>query len=249
VIIFYLKKRILALAVNFLKGVSSLNRRPGSVVAFTMLVAVLVLSMVPDVFAATWLIYDDDDPEFSTCHSAGYYQAVRFSLPDGWPQAKITKISYFIHEETLTPFGPFNAYIFDSDGSTILLGPLSVTPTSDDSWLIIDVSSYDIWVSGDFYVAIYFITTCVPHIAFDMTPPIDQRSYAGNTLPLIGPDTGLDYLIRAEVDPGRIRPSSSVVGGFYAPKNYFAVLLPYLTLVSLACVVSAILVIRKKRKS
>jgi len=232
-----------------LKGVGLLNRRLGSIVAYTVLVAVLSLSMVPDVFAATWLFYDDDDPEFSTCHSTGYYHAVRFSLPNGWPQAKITKISFFIHEETATPFAPFDAYIFDSDGSTILLGPLSVTPTSDDAWFIIDVSSYDIWVPGDFYVAIHYITGCTTHIAFDLTPPIDDRSYAGNTLPLAGPDTGLDFLIRAEVDPGRIRPSSSVVGGFYAPKNYFAVLLPYLTLVSLACVVSAILVIRKKRKS
>jgi hypothetical protein len=205
--------------------------------------------MVPDVFAATWLFYDDDDPEFSTCHSTDYYHAVRFSLPAGWPQAKITKISFFIHEETATPFAPFDAYIFDSDGSTILLGPLSVTPTSDDAWFIIDVSSYDISVSGDFYVAIHYITGCTTHIAFDLTPPIDDRSYAGNTLPLAGPDTGLDLLIRAEVDPGRIRLPSSVVGGYYIPVNDLAVLLPYLALVILTFIVSTILIKRRRCKS
>jgi hypothetical protein len=205
--------------------------------------------MVPHTFAATWLIYDDGVPEFSTCHSTGYYHAVRFSLPDGWPQAKITKISFFIHVETTTPFAPFDAYIFDSDGSTILLGPLSVTPTSDDAWFIIDVSIYDISVSGDFYVAIHYITGCTTHIAFDLSTPIDDRSYAGNTLPLAGPEASLDLLIRAEVDPGRIRLPSSVVGGYYIPVNDLVVLLPYLTLVGLVCAVSVILIKGKRRKS
>ncbi|MCW4032142.1 MAG: hypothetical protein NWF08_01980 [Candidatus Bathyarchaeota archaeon] len=46
-----------------------------------------------------------------------------------------------------------------------------------------------------------------------------------------------------------ISPRPYIVGGYYAPVNRFAVLWSYLALVSLACIVSAILVIRKKRKS
>jgi len=42
---------------------------------------------------------------------------------------------------------------------------------------------------------------------------------------------------------------SVAVGGFYIPVNSLAVLLPYLTLISLACLVSTIIVTRKKGKS
>ena len=50
-------------------------------------------------------------------------------------------------------------------------------------------------------------------------------------------------------DPYIDYTAAYAVGGYYAPVNNFAVLLPYFALVSSACIVSAILVTRKRRKS
>jgi hypothetical protein len=60
---------------------------------------------------------------------------------------------------------------------------------------------------------------------------------------------GIDHPNHPGFIVSSLDPGSSVVGGFYVTAINYVVLLPYLTLVSLACVVSAILIIRKKRKS
>jgi len=62
---------------------------------------------------------------------------------------------------------------------------------------------------------------------------------------------GIDHVNHPN-DPGftilDLDPDSSAVGGFYAPVNSFAVLLPYLALACLLGAVATVIVIRKKRK-
>ena len=57
---------------------------------------------------------------------------------------------------------------------------------------------------------------------------------------------GVDHPNHPGFSVSRLDPGSSTVGGFYAPVNSFAVLLPYLALVSLVCIGSAILIKGKK---
>jgi len=114
------------------------------------IILTLTLSSLSNVQAQTWLFYDNGfSGQFGFAGKP--FVAVRFSLPSGWLNAKILTARYY------ATGGPgsldFRAHVFGSDGITPLLpSPILVSP-STFGWVDVDLSSYDIFVSGDFYIA------------------------------------------------------------------------------------------------
>jgi hypothetical protein len=144
------------------------------------------------------LAYDDGGLDNALAMStAGDHMAVRFSLPDGWPSARVLNARYYIDYAAF-----FKAHIFGSDGITNLVTPLEVDPENGyEGWFKVDFTSYSIVVSGDFWISIEYTTGCNPWIGADDDAP-DDRSYYGQP----GAWTGIgtwDLMIRADVDPPR----------------------------------------------
>jgi hypothetical protein len=173
---------------------------------FLKLLAILLLAlsiglpiqMATMASTSTELAYDDGEPENLSGGGAGSYQAVRFSPPSGWPSARILSVSYYIGK----PGAPFKAHIFGSDGAAELLTPpLEVKPTAI-GWFNIDLTTYNIVVSGDFYVAMQYEAKFDPSIGLDLTNP-HSRSYVGSPGKWApfgrGPPAG-DLMIRAVVE-------------------------------------------------
>ena len=124
------------------------------------------------------LCYDDGDAEGGYSFYAGTQYAVRFSLPMGWTSAKILTSRYYIWSAPAT----FTVRVRDSDGvdglpGTDLVTPFSVTPTTYKTWFDVDLTAYNLIVTGDFYIVIEIETWGEPKIGFDNDIPIDLRSY------------------------------------------------------------------------
>jgi hypothetical protein len=194
----------------------------------------LTLSLASNVSAQTWLFYDDGAPEGQFGFSLKPFVAVRFSLPSGWSNAKILTARYYV-----TTANAFRAYVFGSDGITPLLAsPILVSPSSF-GWVDVDLSSYGIFVSGDFYIAMEQITPPFPAIGIDVSDPISQRSFYGDPGSWILRDD-FNLLIRAEVD------QANPVGGIASTVNKLEIVAPYLAIAGIIVAVSAAII--KKRK-
>jgi hypothetical protein len=149
----------------------------------------------------TQLAYDDGSSEGSSAMTTpGYYMAVKFSLPDGWPSANVLNARYYLWSAV-----SFKVHVFGSDGTTDLVAPLVVDPGSGyEGWFRVDLTSYQIVVSGDFYVAIEYTAGYYPMIGDDSNAP-DGRSYYGQPGGWVRfgdspPPPALDLMIRADVD-------------------------------------------------
>jgi hypothetical protein len=205
-----------------------------------LLTIVLAFSMVPSAYAATEeLKYDDGSATSGYSGPPGYYVAVKFSLPFGWNDAKLITARYYIFG--LSAPTDFNVHIFGSDGSTRLLGPLETTATTLGTWLDVDLSSYNIIVSGDFYVELEFIESGFT-IGLDNSDP-DGRSYENN------PDdwhqtTTLDIMIRAVVE----QYATPVGGIFYSPDKA-SILSPWLAVIGIISSIAVFSIIAKKRRA
>ena len=135
------------------------------------------------------LAYDDGSVEGNiTAGSAGVQVAVRFSLPTGWARAKILTARYFISGYPAA----FKVRLYGSDGTTELIPSFTVTPTAT-GWFDVDIEP-PVEVDGDFYIVMEWETENQPWIGYDVSYPIDLRSYSGDYL-----FTGLDFMIRAVV--------------------------------------------------
>jgi hypothetical protein len=164
---------------------------------------------------ATPLAYDDGGAEGSSAMTTpGYYMAVRFSLPGGWPRARVLSARYYLWSAV-----SFKVHVFGSDGATNLITPLVVDPGNGyEGWFKVDLTSYWIVVPGDFYVAIEYTTGYSPRIGDDSDAP-DGRSYYGQPggWTRFGdwpPPPALDLMIRADVDLIRAWASQPYVLGF-----------------------------------
>jgi hypothetical protein len=146
--------------------------------------------------------------------------AVRFSLPDGWPRARVLNAKYYLWSAL-----SFKVHVFGSDGTTNLITPLVVDPGSGyEGWFKVDLTSYWMVVSGDFYVAIEYTTGYYPRIGDDSDAP-DGRSYYGQPgwWTKFGdspPPPALDLMIRADVDLIRAALSQGYVLGFKVSNVY-----------------------------
>ncbi|MEM2942887.1 MAG: hypothetical protein QXT81_05645 [Candidatus Bathyarchaeia archaeon] len=193
--------------------------------------------------ASIELKHDDGVPEGSEGDKVGEYRAVRFSLPQGWSQALLLRVRYYFMADSAW----FRVYVLGSDGSTELLIP----PLKLDSmvgWLDVDLRSYNIIVTGDFYVAIEFsgdpgMTPPQPRIGYDTTSPLGPsfQGQPGNWKPF---DLGRNVMIRAEVEDMTPRP----VGGIVVPTNKLEILTPYLALAGLVAALSAVVVVRRRSR-
>ena len=134
----------------------------------------------------------------------------------------------------------FRAHVFGADGITPLLtSPILVSPSSF-GWVDVDLSSYDIFVSGDFYIAMEQLTPPFPAVGIESLEPISQRSFYGEPGSWILRDD-FDLLIRAEVD------HANPVGGVASPVNKLEILTPYIALAGLIIAVSTVIIIKKHK--
>jgi hypothetical protein len=197
-----------------------------------LLTIVLAFSIIPNTSAQTELFYDDGGDETCVRQDPNHYAAVKFTNP--WSSCKILTARYFICPDAST----FNLHIFNSDGSIRLFGPLAVTPTST-GWFDVDLIPYDIQITGDFMVAIEWVSAD-PHIGRDENNV--GHTYVKTTGDWIFSDKG-ESMIRAVVEE-----VGNPVGGIYAPTNRLSILTPYIALVGLIGAISTIFAIRKWRK-
>ena len=213
--------------------------RLSKVILPTVLVALMVLASSSSVFGATELYYDDDNANSGLSAEPGIEHAVRFSLPPGWSSAKLIYALYFIYAEPAI----FRVHVY---GSGVTDPALDNTPFTT-GWSIVDLTAYNIVVTGDFYISIEYLIAAagMPAIGCDTTGPIDLRSYARENSEWEGPSDDMDLMIRAVVDPVFARP----VGGILVPMSKLTILAPYLALIGLVGAVTVTVAVQRRRKA
>jgi PKD repeat protein len=116
------------------------------------------------------LKYDGGTPNFgANPTSSGLAYLINiYSLPAGWQSAKIVTVRYYIYANP----AKFKVHIFDSNRAD-LITPVEVTPQST-GWFDVDLSAWNIVVSGDFYVAIEYAMPGGPDIGSHYPPEWGQ---------------------------------------------------------------------------
>ena len=118
------------------------------------------------------LAYDNNTP---AVNNVNYFVGVRFSLPPGISQARLTQVKF----AWLNPGDPVTVHITAADHVTELATPIS-TFASPDTWTNLGVSNLGIVVSGDFYVVLER-TGGVGNFRSDGLPNVG-RSFTGTSL-------------------------------------------------------------------
>lgn len=202
----------------------------------------MTLSLTQNAFAATELFYDDGTAETGSSSFAGSMLGVKFSLPAGWSAAKLLTARYYIYGAPNT----FRVHIYlpalFSLPLTDLIPPLDVTPSAT-GWFSVDLSSYGLVVSEDFYIALEFLVDGQPFLGHDTSSPNAGHSYYGQVSTGFYQNAALNLMVRVEVD----QVIDFAVGGVITPVNVLDVLSPYLALIGLFGVVTAAVAIRKRR--
>ena len=153
----------------------------------------------------TQIFYDDGSAEIGLALLIpGAVVSIRFTPP--FSPAWVTRMIFYVY-----PFfgtGSFIIHVFDTDW-TDLITPFEFSGVQYE-WNEVDLSGYNIIVTGDFYLALEFTDESAPPsapptlIGFDTNSSDSGRSYAGQVLASIPVDpywsgwTG-NWLIRAEV--------------------------------------------------
>lgn len=91
-----------------------------------------------------------------------------------------------------------NLHITDANHNDLLVIPI-LPPDWGEYWVDVDLSSYDIAVSGDFYIAMEFTTYCSPSLGVDSSGPVDGRSHWYEPGTGWVQDLNYDYMIRVEI--------------------------------------------------
>ncbi|MBS7622815.1 hypothetical protein KEJ39_03965 [Candidatus Bathyarchaeota archaeon] len=208
------------------------GRVPLILLLITLMASAVSFLPVQEARASIELKYDDGVPEGSDAGVSGEYRAVKFSLPPGWSRALLSAVRYYFEADSSW----FRVHVLGSDGSTALLSP-PLIQESTVGWLDVDLRSYGIIVTGDFYVAIEFSGVPGPGIGYDTTSPLGP-SFTGSPGNWEVFDLGRNIMIRAVIDP-----APAPVGGIITPTNKLQVLAPYLALAGLVAAVSAVVVV------
>jgi hypothetical protein len=200
----------------------------------TSMIAPLLLISAQATWASDWIIYDSNNPIGAGGGSpdyTGFQKAMLFTPP--YAPCKLISAAFQIGEN---PAG-FKVHVTDAAHAD-LVTPFQVTPTST-GWFNVDLSSYNITPSGDFFIAIEWINPpsvqADPFLSFD-SGPIYMRSY-DYYLSSLPDDWGwglnnvYNYYIRAEVTPISLAPTP--VGGVAFSPDKLALLMPYIILVAL----------------
>jgi hypothetical protein len=117
---------------------------------------------------------------------------------------------------------------------------LQVDPTGYvGNWLAVDLTGYNVVVSGDFYVAIQYSEDGMPDIGADLTSPeAPPRSYSGTpgSWTPFQDENARDLMIRAEVDAAPAAP----VGGSVEPVSKLVIFAPSLALFGLVATIAIV---------
>jgi hypothetical protein len=109
----------------------------------------------------------------------------------------------------------------------------------------VDVSANGITASGDFIVAIEWLSGCSPTIGNDWTAPNNLRSIQR---PAGSPDWSnpltSNYMIRAVIDP-----NMGPVGGVVVPTSKLEIVAPFAALAGLIVAVSAVAAVKRRNEA
>ena len=202
-----------------------------------MIVIVSAVSFLPvqEARASIELAYDDGTAETGWDGDIGIEHAVRFSLKPGWSSAKLLIARFFIY---VNP-DIFRLHIY---GSGVTDPKLDCLPPGT-GWFDVDLSKYNIMVSGDFYISIEYLVPSAPTIGVDTTGPIDLRTCSREPPELSWEiSERFDLMIRAVVDP------AAPVGGVVLPTNKLEIVAPFAALAGLVVAVSAVVAVKKRSK-
>ncbi len=119
------------------------------------------------------LAYDDGVGESEqTQITLGSGFAVRFTTPGA--SARLVRARYYL--DTAAAGHPIQVHVWDA-AHTDLIAPFTATPPAGMGWFDVDLSGYNLTVSGDFYVGfLYSVQHSDPSVGVDTTSP-DGRSY------------------------------------------------------------------------
>jgi hypothetical protein len=215
------------------------------------LITPLLLISAQATWASDWIIYDNNNPIGAGGGSpdyTGFQKAVLFTPP--YTPCKVISAAFQIGMYPAS----FKVHVTDAAHAD-LVTPFQVTPTST-GWFDVDLSSYNITPSGDFFIAIEWINPpsvqANPFLSLD-SGPIYMRSYDYylSSLPddwEWGLNNVYNYYIRAEVTP--ISPAPAPVGGIAFAPDKLALLAPYIILAALIAIgtVSVAVCWRRYRK-
>ena len=136
----------------------------------------------------TELAYDDGAMETNTSWEVGKGFAVRFTPPG---QVQLMRARYYFLDPR-----PIQVHVWDAS-RTDLIAPFTAN-TSQDGWNDVDLSAYNITVSGDFYVGFLHLEDYRPTLGVDTTSA-DGRSFEVDGA--YWEQQVSDYMIRAVVVP------------------------------------------------
>ncbi|MBL7183715.1 MAG: hypothetical protein ISS50_04615, partial [Anaerolineae bacterium] len=135
----------------------------------------------------TELSYDDGGMDTNTSWETGKGFAVRFTLPVG--QAQLMRARYYLLDPR-----PIEVHVWD-ENHTDLIAPFTAT-TDQDGWNDVDLSAYNVTVSGDLYVGFLHLEDYRPTLGVDTTSA-DGRSFEVDGA--YWEQQTSDYMIRAVV--------------------------------------------------
>jgi hypothetical protein len=135
------------------------------------------------------LYYDDGSAEGEYATSTlPHFKAVRFHTPTTETYT-LGYIKYYISND------PSSFELQIRDSSTQIVFSETVTPTAI-GWFVVDLISEGIYVQGDFYVAMKYLTVEQPKLGADYNDP-DLESGEGPSFPAPPNLSSLDWMIRA----------------------------------------------------
>ena len=149
----------------------------------------LALSRYPAA-VETELAYDDGTGSEDASWEAGKGFAVCFSPPAG--QVKVVRARYYLYDPR-----PIEVHVWDYAAHNNLITPFTANTTAE-GWNDVDLSAYNIVVSGDFCLGFLHLEAYRPTLGSDFDPPIYGRSYEVDGA-YWQQQVGKDYMIRAVV--------------------------------------------------
>ncbi len=135
----------------------------------------------------TELAYDDGAMDTNTSWETGKGFAVRFTPPAD--QAQLMRARYYLQDPR-----PIEVHVWDENHND-LIAPFTAN-TGQDGWNDVDLSAYNLTVSGDFYVGFFHLEDYRPTLGIDTTSA-DDRSFEVDGE--YWEQQGSDYMIRAVV--------------------------------------------------
>jgi hypothetical protein len=119
----------------------------------------------------TELAHDDGTMDSTVSWEAGKGYAACFSPPGG--SARILRARYYVQ----LPSMPVEVHVWDATTHADLLpAPFQGNPWQD-GWNDIDLSSFNLTVTGDFCVGFLYLTDYQPTLGVDTSAPVDNQSY------------------------------------------------------------------------